>query len=50
VTDEQIVADSVKRFSESLGAFKLAFIEAKDLDAYKAEIRRVIQEARKSLG
>lgn len=47
MTDGELVEDSVKRFSEALGAFKMAFITQEDLDAYKAEIRRIIREARK---
>jgi len=44
---ESIVEQSVIRFKTSL-AWKASFIDTEDVENYKAEIRRVIQEARKS--
>ena len=43
---EIIVEQSVIRFKTSLG-WKAQFIDAEDIDQYRAEVRRVIQEARR---
>jgi hypothetical protein len=43
---ETIVENSVLRFKQSLG-WKADWIDAEDIEKYKAEIRRVILEARK---
>jgi hypothetical protein len=43
---ETIVDQSVLRFKTSLG-WKASFIDPEDVENYKAEIRRVIKEARK---
>ena len=43
---ERIVEESVVRFKTQLG-WKASFIDPEDIEAYKEEIRRVIEEARK---
>ena len=44
---ETIVENSVKRFKESLG-WKAQFIDEDDIANYKTEIRRVVQDARRT--
>jgi hypothetical protein len=43
---ERIVELSVIRFKTALG-WKAQFIDNEDIDAYRTEVRRVIQEARR---
>jgi tetrahydromethanopterin S-methyltransferase subunit A len=44
---ETIVENSVLRFKQALG-WKADWIDAEDIEKYKGEIRRVVQEARRA--
>lgn len=47
-TDEQIVAECEQNFAKVLGPFKMAFIAAEEIEAFRNVIRQAIREARKT--